>query len=83
MKNFNSFDFKAEYARCKTSFVTSKKRRDSGVKYLNVAVAFDTETTSFYESYIEMRKTKLNANQLIEIPTIKKMLPDWANNGTN
>ena len=53
MKNFNSFDFKAEYARCKNSFVTSKKRRDSGVKYLNVAVAFDTETTSFYESYID------------------------------
>lgn len=31
---------------------------------------------AFYESYIEMRKTKLNANELIEIPTIKKMLPD-------
>ena len=53
MKNFKSFDFKAEYARCKNSFVTSRKKRDSGVKYLNVAVAFDTETTSFYESYID------------------------------
>ena len=45
MKNFKSFDFKAEYVRCKNSFVTSRKKRDSGVKYLNVAVAFDTETT--------------------------------------
>ena len=53
MKNFKLFDFKAEYARCKNSFVTSRKKRDTGVKYLNVAVAFDTETTSFYESYID------------------------------
>ena len=53
MKSYKTFDFKAEYARCKNSFVTSRKKRDSGVKYLNVAVAFDTETTSFYESYID------------------------------
>lgn len=53
MKNFKSFDFKAEYEKCKNTFVTSRKKRDKGVKYLNVAVAFDTETTSFYESYID------------------------------
>ena len=53
MKNFKLFDFKAEYARCKNSFVTSRKKRDSGVKYLNVAVACDSETTSFYESYLD------------------------------
>ncbi|MGN1212434.1 MAG: class I SAM-dependent methyltransferase [Christensenellales bacterium] len=34
------------------------------------------DNKAFYQSYIEMRKTKLNANELIEIPTIKKMLPD-------
>ena len=60
MKNFKSFDFKTEYARCKNSFVTSRKKRDSGVKYLNEAVAFDTETTSFYESYIDDKGKKIN-----------------------
>ena len=53
MKSYKTFDFKAEYARCKNSFVASRKKRDSGIKYLNLPIAFDTETTSFYESYID------------------------------
>ena len=31
---------------------------------------------AFYEEYISMRKTKLNANELLEIPIMKKLLPD-------
>lgn len=30
----------------------------------------------FFDEYIDMRENKLNANDLIEIPTIKNMLPD-------
>lgn len=53
MKSYKNFNYKEEYEKVKNLFVTSRKKRDSGVKYLNIPVAFDTETTSFYESYID------------------------------
>lgn len=53
MKSYKFFNFKSEYEKVKKSFVTSRKKRENGVKYLNIPVAFDTETTSFYESYID------------------------------
>lgn len=53
MKSYKFFNYKEEYKKVKNLFVTSRKKRDSGVKYLNIPVAFDTETTSFYESYID------------------------------
>lgn len=34
------------------------------------------DNSTFYNEYKEMRSTNLNANELIEIPIIKKMLPD-------
>lgn len=34
------------------------------------------DNNGFYNEYKEMRETHLNANELIEIPTIKSMLPD-------
>ena len=34
------------------------------------------DNTHFYKEYREMRESDLNANNLIEIPTIKAMLPD-------
>lgn len=34
------------------------------------------DDNDFFNKYQEMRNSKLNANELIEIPTIKKMLPD-------
>ena len=34
------------------------------------------DDSSFYKEYREMREKDLNANVLIEIPTIKSMLPD-------
>ena len=37
------------------------------------------DDTEFYKEYSEMRKTKLNANELIEIPMIKSMLPNLMN----
>ena len=35
---------------------------------------YDDET--FFSEYQKMRESKINANELIEIPTIKSMLPD-------
>ena len=34
------------------------------------------DNTKFFEEYQKMRETKINANELIEIPEIKSMLPD-------
>ena len=34
------------------------------------------DNQEFFDSYKEMRDSKINANELIEIPTIKGMLPD-------
>ena len=34
------------------------------------------DNSQFYGEYSKMRESNLNANELIEIPTIKKMLPD-------
>lgn len=34
------------------------------------------DNSTFYKEYSEMRTTNLNANELIEIPIIKSMLPD-------
>ena len=34
------------------------------------------DNKDFFDAYKEMRDTKINANELIEIPTIKEMLPD-------
>lgn len=34
------------------------------------------DNNNFYNEYKDMRETNLNANELIEIPTIKSMLPD-------
>ena len=49
MTDYKLFDFKSEYARCKKMTVKSRKKRDRGTEYYNIPVAFDTETTSFYE----------------------------------
>lgn len=37
------------------------------------------DDSTFYKEYKEMRTTNLNANELIEIPIIKRMLPDLKN----
>ena len=34
------------------------------------------DNSVFYNEYKEMRETKVNANELIEIPIIKTMLPE-------
>ena len=34
------------------------------------------DNSTFYKEYKEMRTTNLNANELIEIPIIKSMLPN-------
>lgn len=37
----------------KNSWVSSSKRREKGVKYLNISISFDIETTSFYDNEVK------------------------------
>ena len=36
------------------------------------------DNANFFAEYSAMRSQQINANELIEIPTIKRMLPDLA-----
>lgn len=51
--------------------IMKNKREDAMEKIQNV---YDDE--KFFSQYKEMRDSKINANELIEIPIIKSMLPD-------
>lgn len=65
MKYYNKCDYNQLYSDYGKKFISSRKKRDNGAKFLNVACAFDTETTSFYELF-DTGKTDRNNNPVID-----------------
>ena len=55
----------------------TKKKKEDLIKNNNMKKVQNIyDNKDFFDAYKEMRDTKINANELIEMPTIKEMLPD-------